>query len=53
LATMVRPELTVIAQPMYDFGAVSMRLLTKMLLDEPVENYTVTLLHNIIERKSS
>lgn len=53
LATMVRPEMTVIAQPMYDFGAVSMRLLTKLLRDEPVDSYTVTLLHNIVERKST
>jgi LacI family transcriptional regulator len=53
LATMVRPELTVIAQPMYDFGAVSMRLLTKLLNDEPVESYSVILLHNIVERQST
>lgn len=53
LATMVRPEMTVIAQPMYDFGAVSMRLLTKLLKDEPVENYSVTLLHNVVERAST
>lgn len=53
LAEMVRPEMTVIAQPMYDFGAVSMRLLTKLLKDEPVDNYSVTLLHNIVERQST
>ena len=53
LATMVRPEMTVIAQPMYDFGAVSMRLLTKLLADEPVDTYTVTLLHNVVERAST
>lgn len=53
LAEMVRPEMTVIAQPMYDFGAVSMRLLTKLLHDEQVENYTVTLLHNIVQRQST
>ncbi|MCL6442708.1 MAG: LacI family transcriptional regulator [Alicyclobacillus sp.] len=53
LATMVRPEMTVIAQPMYDFGAVSMRLLTKLLADEPVESYTVTLSHNVVERAST
>lgn len=53
LANMVRPEMTVIAQPMYDFGAVSMRLLTKLLQDEPVDNYSVTLLHNIVERQST
>lgn len=53
LASMIRPEMSVIAQPMYDFGAVSMRLLTKLLLDEPVDNYSVTLLHNIVERQST
>ncbi|MCL6515597.1 substrate-binding domain-containing protein [Alicyclobacillus sp.] len=53
LATMVRPEMSVVAQPMYDFGAVSMRLLTKLLQDEPVETYTVTLTHNIVERQST
>lgn len=53
LAEMVRPEMTVIAQPMYDFGAVSMRLLTKLLKDEPVDNYSVILLHNIVERQST
>ena len=53
LAVMVRPEMTVIAQPMYDFGAVSMRLLTKLLQDEPVDNYTVILQHNIVERAST
>jgi LacI family transcriptional regulator len=53
LANMVRPEMTVIAQPMYDFGAVSMRLLTKLLQDEAVENYSVTLLHNVLERQST
>lgn len=31
LATMVRPTLTTVMQPMYDIGAVSMRLLTKLL----------------------
>jgi len=53
LAEMIRPEMTVIAQPMYDFGAVSMRLLTKLLKDEPVDNYTVTLLHNVVPRQST
>lgn len=53
LAVMVRPEMTVIAQPMYDFGAVSMRLLTKLLLDEAVDTYTVVLQHDVVERKST
>ncbi len=29
LAVMVRPTLSTVVQPMYDIGAVSMRLLTK------------------------
>lgn len=53
LSTIVRPELTTVAQPTYDLGAVSMRLLTKLLQDEPIENYTVRLPHSIIERTST
>lgn len=53
LANMVRPQMTVVAQPMYDFGAVSMRLLTKLLLDEPVDNLTVILQHDVVERLST
>lgn len=53
LATMVRPQMTVVAQPMYDFGAVSMRLLTKLLGDEAVDQLTVILQHNVVERRST
>ena len=34
MASMVRPQLTTVAQPMYDIGAVSMRLLTKLMKKE-------------------
>ncbi len=37
LATMVRPTLSTIVQPMYDIGAVAMRLLTKYMNKEEVE----------------
>ncbi|KEO84480.1 substrate-binding domain-containing protein [Tumebacillus flagellatus] len=53
LTTIVRPELTTIAQPTYDLGAVSMRLLTKLLNDEAIEEYTVRLPHSILERTST
>jgi len=53
LATMLRPQLTTIAQPTYDLGAVSMRLLTKLLHEEAIEQYTVQLPHSIIERDST
>lgn len=53
LTQMTRPELTTVAQPMYDYGAVAMRFLTKLLADEPIATYTVVLPHQIIERAST
>ena len=37
LARVVRPQLTSIVVPLYDLGAVSMRLLTKLMNGEEVE----------------
>lgn len=51
-SSMVRPLLTTVAQPMYDIGAVSMRLLTKLMKKENVENSNVTLPHELIVRRS-
>ncbi len=53
LATMVRPTLSTIVQPMYDIGAVAMRLLTKYMNKEEVEELNVILPHQIIERNST
>lgn len=53
LTQMARPELTTVAQPMYDYGAVAMRFLTKLLNDEPFSTYTVILPHQILERGST
>ncbi len=52
MASMVRPQLTTVAQPMYDIGAVSMRLLTKLMKKEPVDSHQVILPHELIERNS-
>ncbi|MEI7027845.1 catabolite control protein A [Paenibacillus sp. y28] len=52
MASMVRPQLTTVAQPMYDIGAVSMRLLTKLMNKEKVDMSRVILPHEIIQRKS-
>ncbi|HEY0828505.1 MAG TPA: catabolite control protein A [Bacilli bacterium] len=52
MASMVRPQLTTVAQPMYDIGAVSMRLLTKLMNKEKVENIRVILPHEVIYRNS-
>ncbi|WP_026676612.1 catabolite control protein A [Fictibacillus gelatini] len=53
LATMVRPTLTTVVQPMYDIGAVAMRLLTKFMNKEHVDNATVVLPHRILFRGST
>jgi LacI family transcriptional regulator len=53
LATMVRPRLTSVVQPMYDIGAVSMRLLTKYMNNEEVEDHLVLLPHRIEKRDST
>lgn len=52
MASMVRPLLTTVAQPMYDIGAVSMRLLTKLMNKEKVEEANVILPHELIVRRS-
>ncbi|MBM6616412.1 catabolite control protein A [Bacillus suaedaesalsae] len=53
LATMVRPQLTTVVQPMYDIGAVAMRLLTKYMNKEKVEDHIVVLPHRIEYRRST
>ncbi len=53
LSLMVRPQLTTIVQPLYDIGAVAMRLLTKFMNKEKVTEHTVVLPHRIEHRKST
>ena len=53
LATMIRPRLTTVVQPMYDIGAVAMRLLTKYMNKENVEDHIVVLPHRIEFRQST
>jgi len=53
IASMVRPQLSAIAQPMYDIGAVSMRLLTKLMKNEKIEDTTVVLPHELVKRQST
>lgn len=52
LARMVRPQLTSVVFPLYDIGAVAMRLLTKIMNKETVENHSVIIPHRIEKRKS-
>lgn len=53
LTRMIRPTLSSVVQPMYDVGAVSMRLLTKLMKKEPVDELEVTLPHRIEFRDST
>lgn len=53
LSQMVRPTLSTIVQPLYDIGAVAMRLLTKYMNKETVEEETVVLPHRIEFRHST
>ncbi len=52
MASMVRPQLTTVAQPMYDIGAVSMRLLTKLMNKETITQTRVVLPHETIQRNT-
>lgn len=52
LARMVRPQLTSIVLPLYDIGAVAMRLLTKLINKEEVTERSVILPHRIEMRDS-
>ncbi len=53
LARMARPMLTSVAFPLYDIGAVSMRLLTKYMNKEEIEEKQVILPYRIEERQST
>ncbi|HEY8364409.1 MAG TPA: LacI family DNA-binding transcriptional regulator [Haloplasmataceae bacterium] len=50
---MSRPTLTSIDNPIYDIGAVSMRLLTKLMNNEAVDNVNIILPHNILWRNTT
>ncbi|RYL94560.1 catabolite control protein A [Sporolactobacillus sp. Y61] len=53
LVQMVRPTLSSIGEPTYDIGAVAMRLLTKLMNHEKVDNANVVLPHRIEYRQSA
>ena len=53
IARYTRPNLTTIAQPLYDIGAISMRMLTKIMHKEELEEREVLLQHGLTERCST
>ena len=52
-AVLSRPNLTSLDIPVYDIGAVAMRLLTKLMNQEDVGNSLIILPHHIIKRSST
>ena len=53
LSRAVRPQLTTIIVPLYDLGAVSMRLLTKLMNGEEVDETNVILPYHMEVRQST
>lgn len=52
-ALLSRPNLTSIDVPVYDIGAVSMRLLTKLMSSKDVDNIRIILPHYIVKRQTT
>ncbi|MDA9470842.1 catabolite control protein A [Enterococcus sp. 5H] len=53
LTEVSRPRLSSVTQPLYDIGAVAMRLLTKLMNKEEIEDKTVVLPYGIDEKGST
>jgi LacI family transcriptional regulator len=52
-AVLSRPNLTCVDTPVYDIGAVSMRLLTKYMQHEEVSESKILLPYRVVERESN
>jgi len=50
LTVITRPQLSSITQPIYDLGAVAMRMLTKLMNDEELPIKTMILPHGYVKR---
>ena len=53
LVKIARPNLTTISQPLYDIGAVAMRLLTKLMNEEETKDLNISLPYKIKESDST
>jgi LacI family transcriptional regulator len=52
LASIYRPKLTTVHQPLYDMGAVAIRMVIKMINGEVLDEKKVELPYRIVERES-
>lgn len=50
ITEMARPQISTIVQPLYDLGAVAMRLLTKLMNKEEIDEKTIVLPYTIAQR---
>lgn len=53
LCEITRPKMSSISQPMYDIGAVSMRMLTKLMNQENIDENQITLPYGIVRRETT
>lgn len=53
IASVVRPALTTIKQPLYDMGAVAMRMLTKLMNGEEVDDTHIELPYELVKKQST
>ncbi|WEV51504.1 substrate-binding domain-containing protein [Lactobacillus sp. ESL0731] len=53
IASVVRPALTAIRQPLYDMGAVAMRMLTKLMNNEEVTDTQIELPYELLKKQST
>ncbi len=53
IASMIRPSLTTVRQPIFDMGAVSARIIVKLISNQHVEQKNTVLPYSIVERQST
>ena len=53
LTKYTRPQLSSLQYPLYDVGAVAMRLLTKIMNHEEIDQRQIILPHKFISRQST
>ncbi|CCI85271.1 catabolite control protein A [Lactobacillus pasteurii DSM 23907 = CRBIP 24.76] len=53
ISSVVRPALTTVKQPLYDIGAVAMRMLTKLMNNEEVEEVNIELPYELVKKQST
>ena len=53
IASVVRPALTTVKQPLYDIGAVAMRMLTKLMNNEEIDDTHIVMPYELVKKQST